>query len=1749
MSQVVELPASGTVTAELDQAGERVLGHEERLAQAAAAVLRKAGSIAAKRFQEVAGAPLTAAGEGGWQIPHPNELIDVDAVVAGLRGKSDPIRRSAIDEYGAALSALHPELDWNLSNPLVDGALAGAAQHVTNIAETTQINLMRIVRRAYEDGLGIEDTAKAIREGMAEASQVRGRLIARTELAAVTNGGSLAATKLLADAGGGPYFKRWMTAPGAHYPRHEDYDGLDGQTVGLDDAFDVGGAALQFPGDPDGPPEEICNCRCTLAYVSSVDELIGGEPEGPPEMPAASEADVPLESVVGEDAEDLAAAVAANADAMEPYVTQAMRAAVEPLGGYLEGFGARQKSEESIARKITTDISRRIPGLPLQVAAGSIKDALRYTAVYRPGEYVTKMTQTLDALAQAGITAERVKAYWGRGEVYAGTNVVMKTPNGQRFEIQFHTPQSFHVKEHLQHADYEVWRKLPDKESPEARALWSRMVAQAEDVRRPVGIEDFRYDTHVSADVGITPFREGVDDPVGFYDSDKFKRFEQDARAFAERFGVELVEQERATGVWEGSEEPAVRFLVRDGESGVRAFGAALGRQYRQDGVAVFTPGTGDDVIARFSATPREPVAVAEGASIKDVVTNMGAHDLDVTPEWHPELFKEPVKLKGGGYAQGRNDLPAPRVKARADKSAYGLPPRIEDTVQKVLQEEVVPGSERPPEYLYRAISEEDYQASLERGYLKSDQRMNLADEGTVADFGDPSFYLPGKLASDADGVYGGRIVRIRYRDEDGWTLDHDGYAKTKGRIPTSQIDLVSPKIETVRSTAPDGGPRIETRVVQAQRLSPERVYEAMAAAELPAGRLLPDGGFEVIGSGPQFVKQLDRLAEDLGTRYDAELGRFDLLEAAAGEYERAISDSEGAGAVAPRAPGRAAGAPELAGRAAAPEGAGGTSEVTGLGLEARTGRTLSPDELDRLPYSPEDFNALPQVEAKGDRGAFDIIFGPDGISTQASLRVGDLPDWMPADLKVIDDTIAAQATPAAGTTVRGVLDVRDIFGDVNVGDVVFDPGYAPTTLDRRVAKRFAMGENGGEVVDPGYITYHLPKGAPALYENLVTRPSDAWADFAAGEYQLLLPRGQSLRVIGVDEIGGLANVHVELVDHPVSVPVSRPVAPLKAQQGKLVAPPDVSPPPPPQKFEPPYPPSEAARFGPDRLWGAHAEIGRLENAARAELPELGDDRLVDLLWTKGGKTRKGALSLEDLAGDQQTHTFFSDGHADVASMVEEALRRGEQRIVISDHSHLMTSGEIAEQHRQIDELNVKYRGKIEVLKGVEANILADGSLDLSPEELARFDVVNAAIHRPQEGPSGQLALFRESNTVRLLKAMDDPELDVLVHPHSVPADWDALAKKAAQKDVALEINGRDMLRNGRQEAAADMIDAARRHGAKLVIGSDAHTPGDLVDFVYAVRFASQHGVTRDDLPVWARAERMDVDPSSSIPRSFNASRPSAGERADYLGGGMNEVWKVETKDGRAFVVKPEPAEGYLEMQGFESGVPLRANVGMGADLERERAAYVVSRAFNEVGGTDYHVYVPPYRIGEFTRIPSYDGMPLAEEAETAPAGIAEFIPGVEGRSTSYWEDEVQADQLRAAALYDAVIGNTDRHAGNFLLGDDANLWLIDHGLSFPAGPAEDLNQEGVAQFQNHKLIDASERRTGYTLSDEEVDFLKRLRVRLRGDRELQDLISADELADVFQRIDDMIDFRNFDPAVLNTSEPEMLAERGNPWG
>jgi 2'-5' RNA ligase len=196
-----------------------------------------------------------------WSAPAPAEVLDVDALVLALRTKTEPVRVAMVESVTKA-SIEGAGVSFDVSNPYVDAVIKDTASQIPAIAATTQANVVKVISASYSQGLSVPDTAKAIQVAMQEQSYTRAVLISRTTLAGATAGGSLAATKAINAATGGntSYSKVWMTAGGAVHPRHEDYDGLDGQTQPLDGSFEVGDAQLQFPGDPSGPPEEICNC-------------------------------------------------------------------------------------------------------------------------------------------------------------------------------------------------------------------------------------------------------------------------------------------------------------------------------------------------------------------------------------------------------------------------------------------------------------------------------------------------------------------------------------------------------------------------------------------------------------------------------------------------------------------------------------------------------------------------------------------------------------------------------------------------------------------------------------------------------------------------------------------------------------------------------------------------------------------------------------------------------------------------------------------------------------------------------------------------------------------------------------------------------------------------------------------------------------------------------------------------------------------------------------------------------------------------------------------------------------------------------------------------------------------------------------------------------------------------------------------------------------------------------------------------
>jgi len=238
---------------------------------------------------------------------------------------------------------------------------------------------------------------------------------------------------------------------------------------------------------------------------------------------------------------------------------------------------------------------------------------------------------------------------------------------------------------------------------------------------------------------------------------------------------------------------------------------------------------------------------------------------------------------------------------------------------------------------------------------------------------------------------------------------------------------------------------------------------------------------------------------------------------------------------------------------------------------------------------------------------------------------------------------------------------------------------------------------------------------------------------------------------------------------------------------------------------------------------------------------------------------RFGGPTRADYLGDLQMHSEWSDGAPTLAEIVEASLERGYTHAAVTDHSHGlkiaggMSMAEAAAQHETIARLNERYEGRFRMIKGVEANIGADGHLDLSAEEAACFELVLAAPHSKLRRS--------EDQTARLLAAVATPGVHVLAHPRGritgsragVVADWDAVFAAAVEHGVAVEIDGDP----SRQDLDFSLAQRAQAVGCLFALDSDAHTTSQLVYAETALAHARLAGLPLDRIINCWTTERL----------------------------------------------------------------------------------------------------------------------------------------------------------------------------------------------------------------------------------------------------------------------------------------------------
>lgn len=233
--------------------------------------------------------------------------------------------------------------------------------------------------------------------------------------------------------------------------------------------------------------------------------------------------------------------------------------------------------------------------------------------------------------------------------------------------------------------------------------------------------------------------------------------------------------------------------------------------------------------------------------------------------------------------------------------------------------------------------------------------------------------------------------------------------------------------------------------------------------------------------------------------------------------------------------------------------------------------------------------------------------------------------------------------------------------------------------------------------------------------------------------------------------------------------------------------------------------------------------------------PELREDQ-GEIAAARAGRLPR-LVERGDLRGDLHAHTRASDGHDSLAGMAAAAKAAGLDYLAITEHSRHLTVAHgldprrLAEQCDEIDRLNDELEG-IVLLKGIEVDILEDGTLDLPDSALARLDLVIGAVH-------SHFDLSRAKQTERIVRAMDNRYVTLLAHPtgrlidERAPCDVDMLRliRHARQRGCFLELNA--------HPARLDLCDRdcrmAKEEGVLVAIDSDAHGRDDFAHLRFGI--------------------------------------------------------------------------------------------------------------------------------------------------------------------------------------------------------------------------------------------------------------------------------------------------------------------------
>lgn len=276
-----------------------------------------------------------------------------------------------------------------------------------------------------------------------------------------------------------------------------------------------------------------------------------------------------------------------------------------------------------------------------------------------------------------------------------------------------------------------------------------------------------------------------------------------------------------------------------------------------------------------------------------------------------------------------------------------------------------------------------------------------------------------------------------------------------------------------------------------------------------------------------------------------------------------------------------------------------------------------------------------------------------------------------------------------------------------------------------------------------------------------------------------------------------------------------------------------------------------------ESLPGVGPSIGR----ALAEVVDTGQSSYLGRLRTDAGLAAEpegeSQLALASYRGDLHSHSTWSDGKVPIAEMARSAAARGWEYLAVTDHSPRITvvngldgqrlraqAAEIGQVRELVPELSL--------LQGIEVDILEDGTLDLPDEVLAGLDVVIAS-------PHVKLRMDRSAMTERMLRAVENPNVDIVGHPtgrrlgsrEAASYDYEAVFRRAAELEVVMEID----CDPARCDLSPELARLAAAAGCRLSLDSDAHAPNELAYVEIGIWMARRAGLAESQVLNWGSAD------------------------------------------------------------------------------------------------------------------------------------------------------------------------------------------------------------------------------------------------------------------------------------------------------